>query len=195
MGKEWTRKEEQYLIENWGMVSISTIAKKLGRSENAVIVRKDRLGLGAFLESGDYVTWNQLQHTIGCKGGSSYKMKSWVANRGFPIHTKRVNNNSFKIVYLDEWWIWAEKNRDLLDFSKFEENSLGLEPDWVKEKRKHDFEDRRRYNAALEAITDPKKKEKFIEEWQDGHSSLNDIGTYAHQLAKKLEGDGYENKR
>jgi hypothetical protein len=48
------------------------------------------------------------------------------------------------------------------------------------------YEDRRRYSAALEAITDPEKKEKFIEEWQDGHSSLNDIGTYAHKLAKKF---------
>lgn len=48
------------------------------------------------------------------------------------------------------------------------------------------FEDRRRYNVALEAITDTAKKEKFIKEWQDGHGSLNDIGSYAHKLAKKL---------
>lgn len=48
------------------------------------------------------------------------------------------------------------------------------------------FEDRRRYHAALDAITDPEKREKFIAEWQDGRSSLNDIGTYAHALAKQL---------
>ncbi len=50
------------------------------------------------------------------------------------------------------------------------------------------FEDRRRYEAALTAITDPEKREKFIAEWQDGHSSLNDIGTYCHELAKRLRG-------
>lgn len=34
-----------------------------------------------------------------------------------------------------------------------------------------------------------RKKERFIAEWQDGRSSLNDIGTYAHELGKKfLEG-------
>lgn len=49
------------------------------------------------------------------------------------------------------------------------------------------FNDRRRYEAALGAITDPDKKEKFIEEWQDGCSSLNNIGTYCHKLAKRLE--------
>lgn len=48
------------------------------------------------------------------------------------------------------------------------------------------FEDRRRYEAALQAITNQEKKEEFIAAWQDGRSSLNDIGTYAHMLAKKL---------
>ena len=32
-----------------------------------------------------------------------------------------------------------------------------------------------------------KKREEFIVKWQDGCSSLNDIGTYAHQLAKDIE--------
>ena len=88
------------------------------------------------MENGDYVTWNQLQRTIGLGNGGGYKMTSWVKNRDFPVHTKRVSNNSFRVVYIHEWWIWAEKNRDLLDFSKFEENALGAEPAWVKEKRK-----------------------------------------------------------
>lgn len=48
------------------------------------------------------------------------------------------------------------------------------------------FEDRRRYEAALNAITDEVKKEQFIAEWQDSRSSITDIGTYAHQLGKSL---------
>lgn len=48
------------------------------------------------------------------------------------------------------------------------------------------FEDRRRYEAALAAITEPEKKEQFKAAWQDGRSSLNDIGTYAHKMAKRL---------
>lgn len=49
------------------------------------------------------------------------------------------------------------------------------------------FEDRRRYEAALNAITDEDKKEQFIKDWQDGRSSMNDIGTYAHRLGKELK--------
>lgn len=48
------------------------------------------------------------------------------------------------------------------------------------------FEDRKRYQSALNAIDDDEKREKFIEEWQDGRSSLNDIGNYCHALSKKL---------
>lgn len=48
------------------------------------------------------------------------------------------------------------------------------------------FEDWHRYKAALAAIDDENKKQKFIEEWQDGHSSMNDIGSYAHKLGEKM---------
>ena len=49
------------------------------------------------------------------------------------------------------------------------------------------FKDRKRYNAALSAITDDEKRKEFIELWQDERSSLNDIGTIAHRLAEKLK--------
>ena len=50
------------------------------------------------------------------------------------------------------------------------------------------FEDRRRYEAALNAITDEEKKKVFMEEWQDGRTSMKNIGEYAHQLGEKLKG-------
>lgn len=52
--------------------------------------------------------------------------------------------------------------------------------------RHGDFEDRARYNAALEAIDDPEKKAAFIDKWQAGCSSLNNIGGRAHRMAQAL---------
>lgn len=53
------------------------------------------------------------------------------------------------------------------------------------------FEDRRRYQAALDAIDDAEKKKAFQATWQDGRSSMNDIGSSAHTLGgwimKKIE--------
>lgn len=151
----WSAEDKLYLQDNWGTKSKQTIAKNLGRTVNAIEVMKNRLGLGAFLENSDYVTWNQFQKALGLgRSGSGYKMKSWVKNRNFPLHTKKVHKNSFKIVYISEFWKWAELNKDFLDFSKLERMAFGCEPAWVQQKRRSDIEKNKKY------ITTPWTKEE-----------------------------------
>lgn len=150
MGKnrKWTAEEEQYLEEKWGTTSIPALAKHLNRTEDAIIVRAQRLHLGAFLEAGDYITMNQLM--LALKGGtvSAYCMTSWVKNRGFPVKYKRVGQNRFRIVCLEDFWKWAEKHRDFIDWSRVEKNILGMEPAWVKEKRREHFQRNRQYRTT-----------------------------------------------
>lgn len=139
--KTWTPEEEQYLEDHWGTVSIPGIAKKLGRTVHAVKVRVTRMGLGGMLGSGDYVTFNQLMIALTDNSKSySYQMESWVRRRGFPIHTKRVDKCVWRVVFLDEFWKWAEQHRSFIDFSKLEPLALGKEPEWVPEQRKKDFQ-------------------------------------------------------
>lgn len=139
--RTWTPEEEDYLMEKWGQISVPAIAKKLNRTTNAVKVRAQRLGLGAVLMAGEYVTLNQLLLAVnGGRSSYGYKMKSWVENRGLPVHTKKVNRCSFRVVYIEEFWEWAERYRSFIDFSKMEPLALGEEPDWVAEQRKKDFE-------------------------------------------------------
>lgn len=141
MSAPWTREEFEYLDENWGYVSVKGIAKKLNRTESAVTNQAVRRGLGAFLNSGEYITLNQLTIAVtGSNGNYSYKMESWVKQRGLPVHRKLVNNHRYRVVYLEEFWKWAEVNRSFLDFSKMEPLILGEEPEWVSEQRKKDFE-------------------------------------------------------
>ena len=139
MNRKWTKEDVEYLKEKWGNVSISSIAKKLNRSVNAVKLKAKRLGLGPMLENGSYVTLNQVAIALTGRNFSSYYKKSWIENRGMPVHNKKVINNTFKIIYLDEFWKWAEKNRSFLDFSKMEPLALGKEPEWVNEQRKKDY--------------------------------------------------------
>lgn len=141
LGKRtWTPEDENYLAEKWGYASVPAIAKRLNRTENAVVVRAQRLGLGAVLMAGGYVTLNQLLATVtGRERGNTYQRKSWVENRGLPVHRKKVNRCSFSVVYLEEFWEWAERNRSFLDFSKMEPLALGWEPSWVAEQRKKDY--------------------------------------------------------
>lgn len=142
MGRKpnWSKEELDYLMDNWGKRSLHALSAHLGRSEAATKLRVSRLGLGAFLEAGEYISFNELIKVLGREKSSTYMSISWIKKRGFPVKYKHVDKSRFKVVYLTDFWKWAERNRSFVDFSKFEENSLGAEPDWVKEQRKVDQE-------------------------------------------------------
>lgn len=138
--RTWKTEELQYLEEKWGSISIQTIAEHLNRTPNAVKIKAQRIGLGPVLMGGDYITLNQLIKAVtGLHNVFSYHLISWGEKRGLPIHTRRVQKNSFRVVYIDEFWEWAEKNRCFLDFSKMEPLALGAEPEWVVEQRRKDY--------------------------------------------------------
>jgi hypothetical protein len=157
--RNWTPEDKTYLSDNWGTISMPTLMEKLNRNQNAILVMAQRLSLGPFLESGDYITFNQLLLAMGYSGGTGYLTKSWINDRAFPVKYKRVNTCRFMVVYLDDFWKWAEKNQDLLDYSRFEEHALGKEPAWVKGKRRMDFE--HRLKVKIEPWT-PSEDEKLI---------------------------------
>lgn len=137
--KQWSKEEEQYLSEHYGVLSIKTIAKNLGRSENSILVKRTKQGLGRFLESGEYISYSQLLMALYGSESVSSAYRNNMSWEEFPLKTKKVHNCSFKVVYLDDFWEWAKENKRKIDFSKMPENILGAEPDWVKKKRKIDF--------------------------------------------------------
>lgn len=137
--KNWTASEVEYLESKWGSVSIPYIAEKLGRSENSIKEKAGKLDLGPVLMAGDYVTLNQLMIAVTGHTVDGYHKISWIQNRKMPVHTKRVNKCKFRVVYLDEFWKWAKKNRSFIDFSKMEPLSLGKEPNWVAQQRRKDY--------------------------------------------------------
>jgi hypothetical protein len=138
LAKHWTKEEITYLEERWGESPIPYIAKRLNRSVEAVKLKAARLGLGRHLHSGDYVTLNQLMKALGRRQVTGYDITSFVEKRGFPVREKTSYKRSYRVVYLDEFWEWAEKNRAFIDFSKVERGILGKEPPWVEDQRKAD---------------------------------------------------------
>ncbi len=135
----WTEADTNYLLDNWGSKSIMAISKNLNRSAAAILSKKERLNLGSFLESGDYITINQLFIAIGRPNGISYTLPQWE-KKGLPVKRKKVMHNSFKVIYLEDFWKWAKEYRMHINFAKFKENALGKEPSWVKDQRKADIE-------------------------------------------------------
>lgn len=132
--KGWLKEETNYLLNAWGKVSIPTIARNLGRTIFAITNRATKLGLGRHLHSGDYITLNQLVNSISVNIGNTHKTRQLLEN-GIPYKTKKSQKKAFRIIYIKDFWQWAENHKDIIDFAKLEENSLGKEPEWVKEIR------------------------------------------------------------
>ena len=136
--KKWTDKEEAYLQDKWGTVSIKGLSKALGRSENAIIVRAKRLGCGAHLAGDTRISLNQLMLAIYGKNMLGYTSDKLIRH-GLPVKWHVVRKNRFRVIDIDVFWKWAEDNKSILDFSRFEKYGLGAEPDWVDVKRKADY--------------------------------------------------------
>lgn len=136
----WSQSEIEYLSEQWGTKSVLALSKQLGRSTVAIKTKAQKLKLGSFLNSGDYVSLNQIYATLGIVGGGEWRNKNWITKYDFPVRYRRVENKRFRVVYIKDFWEWAFTHQSQMDFSKLEENSLGKEPEWAKQKRKSDFE-------------------------------------------------------
>lgn len=133
----WTKEETEYLSEKWGALQIKRIAKKLNRSTGAIQQKASKLKLGAFLEANEYIPLNQLLAII--NGGIQYGYYlPKLIKLNFPIKEIRVLNNSFKVVYMDEFFEWFENHKHNVFIHQTDDNDFGPEPEWLKEKRKAD---------------------------------------------------------
>jgi len=186
--RRWTKEEDTWLSDNWGRLSVPSICKHLNRSKNAIMVRVHRLGLPPFLESGEYVTLNQLLAAVtGSTKSYSYKMKSWVENRGLPVHYKRNNKKTWRIVYLDEFWKWAEKNRSFIDFSKMEPLVLGKEPDWLTEQRRHDYQYNANYRKDPWTPQEDNRLKEYLKQFKYGYAELSKmLGRSAGAIQRRI---------
>ncbi len=149
--KTWTAEEREYLENAWGNTPIKVIAAHLGRSVAAINNKVYKYGLGKFLENGvckNYVSKHQLSRLLGLTGGDSYKNTLWIKDRQLPTHKIIRLNATFNVIFIDEFWKWAEKNQSILDFSRFQKYALGPEPEWVDAKRRRDVKHKREYKTT-----------------------------------------------
>lgn len=137
MNRMWTKQELDFLQDRWGVLSVPKIAEKLNRSVYAVKLKACRMHLGAFLDNSNYVS---LRSVIVDAFKCDYKqtLKTWE-KRGIPIHKKRINAKSIRMIDLDEFWDWAKNNIEIIRFERLDRNALGEEPEWVDNIRKSKY--------------------------------------------------------
>ncbi len=136
MPAHWTPEQLEYMAEQWGYMSIPGIAKKLGRSTGAVREMAVKKKLGRHIHSGDYMTLNQLFMALGLR----YVYTSTRLIRdGLPVKEKKSLGMPYRIINIDDFWDWLERNKMLVSIHNLEPYALGKEPEWVKQKRGADI--------------------------------------------------------
>lgn len=132
----WTERELETLTENYGKRSIEWLTCNLDRSESAIKNKVARLKLGRWYHNLEEISFNQLAEALNV---SNNTLSNWGVNYGLPVKQRRTFDTKFKIVDLDDFWKWAERNKHMIEFDKIDKHILGAEPKWVEEARNQAF--------------------------------------------------------
>lgn len=137
MSNVWSSEEIEYLKENVGLVKVTTISRNLGRTYTSVILKLKRLGLNNTKQQNGMITMNELAEILGVDRNT---VKGWV-DRHHLRCTKKVTKKErkFTFIHTSDFWRWAEKNKDKVQFKNIEPNIIVPEPDWVDEERRKEL--------------------------------------------------------
>ncbi|NFD94626.1 hypothetical protein [Clostridium sporogenes] len=150
----WTEEEEEYLQRRYGKTTLKRIAKKLGRSENAIEIKAGRLGISSALEATGELTAAEIAKVF--KIDAHVVVDKWIKDKGLKAQYKAIKyKRKFWRIKIEEFWKWAYVNKEIINFSKLERNILGKEPSWVDLERKKDFKEK------------PKRQHQFWNELED----------------------------
>lgn len=134
-GIPWSEKENAFLIENAGKLSLEQIAKKLGRPFRYTEVKAGELGVANGKLLSALYTSNQFSKVMGV---ASSTIGRWT-DLGLKYRWKKYRTSfEFKMIDIEDFYKWGESHQDLLDTRKIKVDNLGNEPGWLKEKRKKD---------------------------------------------------------
>jgi len=135
--RKWTDEEIAYLKESVGDLQVKSMALKLGRTQNSVINKLKRLGLANTREHNDGIPIGQLSRMINV---DRTIIQNWVERHGLKASRKITRSKKrFWFVTPQDFWVWAEQNKDKVKFSDIPYRTLVPEPDWVNDERKKDW--------------------------------------------------------
>lgn len=136
VSRRWTEEELNFLIDRWSTLSIQHIASKLNRSYNSVKKRAIMLNLDDSRFLNGYLNTGDISSLLSIE---SYTVRYWIKYRGLKARKKKVVKKAMYYVSLEDLKIFLKNNQHLWDATYLEQNILGVEESWLKEKRKKDY--------------------------------------------------------
>ena len=133
---KWSAKDEEFLIDKWGVMEIDAIAKKLKRTYLAVMIKAKRLKLGGFYSGNSLsLTATQASKVL---NNDRHTVVRWIKNHGLKATQTTFKIKNVWLINFDDLLEWLKDNQHKWDSSKVELYALGKEEEWLKEKRKKD---------------------------------------------------------
>lgn len=135
----WTEEEEILLSDLWGEESFEIIAKKLNRTVSSIKNKAFLLGLGSAIENNyNGLTIKDISDMLGVNINTV--SVGWIG-LGLKYKVQKISKSkSYRYVEIKDLYEFLEANQNIWDSRNLEKNILGLEPEWLKEKRKLDSE-------------------------------------------------------
>lgn len=182
----WTQEEEILLSDLWGVESFETIAKKLNRTVSSIKNKANSLELGSAIESNyNGLTIREISDLFGVNLNTV--SVTWIS-LGLKYKVQKISKSmSYRYVEIKDLYEFLEQNQNIWDSRNLEKNILGVEPEWLKEKRKLDG----CQNSEIERINLTKQQlilaRKFFLELQEKTNELekSTIDEQSTQLSLK----------
>lgn len=173
-GRNWTEKDVQDLVNMIGVYKLKTIARKLDRTEKAIITKINKLKLGPISSYREGITANEL--ATACNVSHSTVM-NWISKKKLKCKkSKLLEKQYYYLIKIDDFWSWAYENQDSVKFSNIEHNILGKEPGWVVGARREELNNKSKL----------KKNKKWTKREDDLLRMM--VGKYTYkEIADRLE--------
>lgn len=128
--KPWTRAEEIYLERKYEKQPVKVTAKRLHRTMASVQHKAHNLGLNSYIS--DLCNASAIASCFHHEGSVVIR---WIKNYGLPAKTISLGKQTRYLIAPEEFWIWAETQKNIINWSKYIPLSLLPEPAWVQEVR------------------------------------------------------------
>ena len=126
-GRRWTKEELEILEDKIGTFTVETIARRLGRSFDAVNIKLNRMGLEGFEKSTDLLTLNQVSQMLGIQYRT---LKGKWQSKGLHIMSK----GNYLVVSQQELIKYLENHPEDWNAKNIPDDSLIMSFPWYKEK-------------------------------------------------------------
>lgn len=138
-GQSWTEEEKEYLISNWGLVTIKTLEKKLQRTQRAIRAKATEFKLGRKqYAQGLLFSPNQVAKILKIDNHVIYR---WIEEKRLKAMNKKlIDDNQIYQIRMEDLEEFLQNNLDAWDSRRLDLYALGTEPKWLQEKRKKDMQ-------------------------------------------------------